>query len=57
MPGFTLVALRATSVRRLISMPGLISTISEASLASGRKPWATVPRKAAYWGWRLSRNE
>ena len=55
MPGRTWVALSAMSVKRLISMPGEISTYSEASPASGRKPWATVPRKAAYCGCKLSR--
>ena len=50
------VALRATSVSRLISIPGATSIQREASPARGRKPWATVPRKAAYCGWRLSRN-
>src|SRR5436190_4102672 len=57
MPGVTLVAFSDTSVRRLISMPGEISTYSDASPARGRKPWATVPRNAAYWGWRLSRKQ
>ena len=52
----TLVALRATSVGRLISMPGATSTKRHASPARGRNPWAVVPRNAAYWGWRLSRN-
>src|SRR5690606_8162895 len=35
---------------------GATSTQREASPASGRNPWATVPKKAAYWGCRLSRN-
>jgi len=48
--------LSATSVSRLISIPGEISTNSEASKASGMKPLAMVPKNAAYWGWRLSRN-
>ena len=48
MPGRTLAALTATSVIRLISMPGAISIQSEASPGSGRKPCATVPRNAAY---------
>src|SRR5665647_1041327 len=55
MPGLTDVVLRAMSVSRLISMPGDTSIESDASPARGRKPWATVPRNAAYWAWRLSR--
>src|SRR5664280_955191 len=55
MPGLTDVVLRAMSVSRLISMPGETSMDREASPARGRKPWATVPRNAAYWAWRLSR--
>src|ERR1035437_10037470 len=55
MPGFTDAVLRAMSVSRLISIPGDTSIESDASPASGRKPWATVPRNAAYWAWRLSR--
>src|ERR1700690_1375005 len=55
MPGLTDVVLRAMSVSRLISMPGETSIESEASPARGRKPWATVPRNAAYCAWRLSR--
>src|SRR5450759_1039812 len=54
-PGLTDVVLRAMSVSRLISIPGDTSMVSDASPASGRKPWATVPRNAAYWAWRLSR--
>src|ERR1035437_1510619 len=54
-PGFTDVVLRAMSVSRLISIPGDTSIESDASPASGRKPWATVPRNAEYWAWRLSR--
>src|SRR3990172_12984007 len=54
-PGLTDVDLRAMSVSRLISMPGDTSIDSDASPARGRKPWATVPRKAAYCAWRLSR--
>src|SRR3990170_4459262 len=54
-PGLTVVDLRAMSVSRLISMPGDTSIESDASPARGRKPCATVPRKAAYWAWRLSR--
>src|SRR3954447_3887826 len=56
MPGLTCVDFRATSVRRLISMPGETSMYSDASPGSGRKPCATVPRNAAYCAWRLSRN-
>src|SRR5512142_2795552 len=56
-PGRTLVAFSATSVSRLISIPGEISTYSEASPASGRNPWAIVPRNAAYCGCRLSRKQ
>src|SRR3954468_12978850 len=55
-PGLTWVDFRATSVRRLISMPGDTSIYSDASPGSGRKPCATVPRNAAYCAWRLSRN-
>src|SRR3954468_11557475 len=55
-PGLTWVDFRATSVRRLISMPGDTSMYSDASPGSGRKPCATVPRNAAYCAWRLSRN-
>src|SRR5436305_3655283 len=55
-PGLTWVDLSATSVRRLISIPGETSMYSDASPGSGRKPCATVPRNAAYWAWRLSRN-
>src|SRR5438046_516834 len=44
------------SVTRLISMPGEISTKSDASPASGRKPCAIVPKKAAYCGCSESRN-
>src|SRR5665647_2064664 len=54
-PGLTVVDLRAMSVSRLISIPGDTSIESDASPASGRKPWATVPRNAAYCAWRLSR--
>src|SRR5450759_583070 len=54
-PGLTVVDLRAMSVSRLISIPGETSIESDASPASGRKPWATVPRNAAYCAWRLSR--
>src|SRR5690348_8796866 len=57
MPGLTWVDFRAMSVRRLISMPGATSMYSEASPGSGRKPCATVPRNAAYCGWRLSRKQ
>ena len=57
MPGRTLVAFRATSVSRLISMPGEISTYSEASPGSGRNHWSTVPRNASYCGCRLSRKQ
>src|SRR6266487_2203883 len=57
MPGVTLVAFSDTSVSRLISMPGEISTYSDASPARGRNPCATVPRNAAYCGWRLSRKQ
>src|SRR5664280_643297 len=54
-PGLTVVDLRAMSVSRLISIPGDTSIESDASPASGKKPWATVPRNAAYCAWRLSR--
>src|SRR3954468_14910650 len=56
MPGLTCVDLRATSVSRLISMPGETSMYSDASPGSGRNPCATVPRNATYCAWRLSRN-
>src|SRR3954469_4764610 len=55
-PGLTCVDLSATSVSRLISIPGETSMYSDASPGSGRKPCATVPRNAAYCAWRLSRN-
>src|SRR5512140_3179524 len=54
-PGLTVVDLSAMSVSRLISIPGDTSIESDASPASGRKPWATVPRNAAYCAWRLAR--
>src|SRR6186997_157871 len=57
MPGLTCVDLSAMSVSRLISMPGATSMYSDASPGSGRKPCATVPRNAAYCGWRLSRKQ
>jgi len=43
------------SVMRLISMPGEISTHSEASPASGKKPRAVEPIKDAICGCRLSK--
>ena len=55
-PGLTCVAFSATSVTRMMSMPGAISTNSDASPGVGRKPCATVPRNDAYCGCRLSRN-
>src|ERR1035437_6827440 len=54
-PGLTVVDVRAMSVSRLISSPGDTSIESDASPASGRKPWATVPRNAAHCAWRLAR--
>ena len=53
--GVDCVALRATSVMRLMMRPGAVSMSSEASPATGRKPRAVVPMNAASWGWRLSR--
>src|SRR6266511_1368891 len=57
MPGVTFVDFSAMSVSRLISMPGEISTYRDASPGRGRNPCATVPRNAAYCGWRLSRKQ
>src|SRR5450759_2669536 len=54
-PGLTVVDLRAMTVNRLIAIPGDTSIESDASPESGGKPWATVPRNAAYCAWRLSR--
>ena len=55
MPGVTFVHLSATSVTKLISMPGEISTNSEACPAMGRKPCETVAKNDATCGCRLSR--
>ena len=55
MPGLTSVAFRATSVTRMMSIPGAISTKSDACPGTGRKPCATVPRNEANCGCRLSR--
>src|ERR1019366_6580993 len=55
MPGVTLVHFSATSVTKLISMPGEISTNSEACPAMGRKPCDTVAKNDATCGCRLSR--
>src|ERR1035441_5553165 len=55
MPGVTFVHLRATSVTKLISMPGEISTNSEACPAMGRKPCDTVAKNDATCGCRLSK--
>src|ERR1035441_1822753 len=55
MPGVTFVHFSATSVTKLISMPGEISTNSEACPAMGRKPCDTVAKNDATCGCRLSR--
>ncbi len=55
MAGVQLVALRATSVMRLMMSPGAVSMNIEATPATGRKPRAVVPMKAASWGCRSSR--
>src|ERR1051326_1012224 len=54
-PGVTLVHFSATSVTKLISIPGEISTNSDACPAIGRNPCDTVAKKDATCGWRLSR--
>src|ERR1035441_1239261 len=55
MPGVTFVHFSATSVTKLISIPGEISTNSEACPAMGRKPCETVAKNDATCGCRLSR--
>jgi hypothetical protein len=55
MPGVTLVDFNATSVTRLISMPGEISTKSDACPAIGRNPCDTVAKNDATCGCKLSR--
>src|SRR5205823_1738036 len=55
MPGVTFVDFSATSVTRLISMPGEISTKSDACPAIGRKPCETVAKNDATCGCKLSR--
>src|ERR1035437_732955 len=55
MPGVTFVHFSATSVTKLISMPGEISTNSEACPAIGRKPCDTVAKNDATCGCSLSR--
>src|SRR5712672_3653042 len=55
MPGVTFVDFKATSVTRLISMPGEISTNSDACPAIGRKPCDTVAKNDATCGCKLSR--
>ena len=54
MPGVTLVDFSATSVTRLISMPGAISTNRLAWPERGKNPWATVAWNEANGGCRLS---
>ncbi len=54
-PGCTSVAFSATSVTCMISMPGAISTKSDAWPGTGRNPCETEPRNDAYCGCRLSR--
>src|ERR1041384_4286716 len=54
-PGVTFVDFSATSVTRLISMPGEISTNSDACPAMGRKPCDTVAKNDATCGCKLSR--
>ena len=46
----------ATSVTRLMAMPGAISTNSEAWPGTGRNPRAVLPMKLASCGCRASRN-
>src|SRR5664279_4108667 len=55
MPGVTFVHFSATSGTELISIPGEISTNSEACPAMGRKPCETVAKNDATCGCRLSR--
>ena len=55
MAGVQRVALRATSMSRLMMSPGAVSMNIEATPATGRNPRAVVPMKAASWGWRSSR--
>src|ERR1035437_1408421 len=55
MPGVTFVHFSATSVTKLISMPGEISTNSEACPAIGRKPCDTVAKNDATGGCSLSK--
>ena len=50
MPGRTSVDFNATSVTRMMSMPGATSTKSDACPGTGRNPCATVPRNDANWG-------
>ena len=50
----TFVDFKATSVTRLISIPGEISTNRLACPTRGKKPCATVAWKEANWGCRLS---
>src|SRR5438876_7633183 len=54
-PGVTFVDFNATSVTRLISIPGEISTNSDACPAMGRKPCDTVAKNDATCGCKLSK--
>jgi len=55
MAGVACVALRATSVMRLMMSPGAVSMNIEASKGTGRKPRAVVPMNAASCGCSESR--